>query len=213
MLIGIGLGPGDPQLLTLKAVEALKNSDMVYVPGRLAADLVAPYTDCEILDFPMTKDSDVLNTVWKKNADIVAEHARDGTVGFGLIGDPNFFSTFTHLSRVIHEHHPDVEFTTIPGISSITSFAARANVAIDTSFEVSDGSESRSKIVLKARRPLDIVDSLSRDGFDEFIFAEKLFSGEERIIKTREDIPAKGNYFSIIYAKKPTAEDAESAEE
>ncbi|MBW6471266.1 MAG: cobalt-factor II C(20)-methyltransferase [Methanosarcinaceae archaeon] len=202
MLIGIGLGPGDPQLLTLKAVETLKSSDIVYVPGRLAADLVAPYTDCEILDFPMTKDSDVLNDVWKKNADIVAEHARDGTVGFGLIGDPNFFSTFTHLSRVIHEYHPDIEITTIPGISSITSFASRADVAIDTSFEVSDGTDIRSKIVLKARRPLEIIESLVRDGYDEFIFAEKLFSGEERIIKTREEIPAKGNYFSIIYAKK-----------
>ncbi|MDF1533843.1 MAG: cobalt-factor II C(20)-methyltransferase, partial [Methanosarcinaceae archaeon] len=179
MLIGIGLGPGDPQLLTLKAVEALKSSDIVYVPGRLAADLVTPYTDCEILDFPMTKDSDVLNDVWKKNADIVAEHARDGTVGFGLIGDPNFFSTFTHLSRVIYEHHPDIDITTIPGISSITSFAARANVSIDTSFEVSDGTDIRSKIVLKARRPLEIVESLARDGYDEFIFAEKLFSGEE----------------------------------
>ncbi|MDO9517135.1 MAG: cobalt-factor II C(20)-methyltransferase [Methanosarcinaceae archaeon] len=207
MLIGIGLGPGDPQLLTLKAVEALKSSDIVYVPGRLAADLVAPYTDCEILDFPMTKDSDVLNDVWKKNADTVAEHARDGTVGFGLIGDPNFFSTFTHLSRVIHEHHPDIDIVTIPGISSITSFASRANVSIDTSFEVSDGTDIRSKIVLKARRPLEIVESLARDGYDEFIFAEKLFSGEERIIKTRGDIPAKGNYFSIIYAKKTTAEE------
>lgn len=202
MLIGVGLGPGDPQLLTLKAVETLKNSDMVYVPGRLAADLVEPYAECEILDFPMTKDNDVLNAVWKNNADIVAEQARNGTVAFGLIGDPNFFSTFSHLSRVMHEHHPDIDITTIPGISSITSFASRADVAIDTSFEVSDGTDVRSKIVLKARRPLEIVESLVKDGFDNFIFAERLFSDEERIIKTRGDIPAKGNYFSIIYAKK-----------
>ena len=202
MLIGVGLGPGDPKLLTLKAVETLKNSDKVYVPGHLAADLVEPYTNCEILDFPMTKDSDVLNAIWKKNADIVAEQARTGAVAFGLIGDPNFFSTFSHLGRVIHEHHPDIEITTIPGISSITSFAARADVAIDSSFEVSDGTDVRSKIVLKARRPLDIVDSLASEGFDEFIFAERLFSDEERIIKTREDIPEKGNYFSIVYAKK-----------
>ena len=207
MLIGVGLGPGDPKLLTLKAVEILKNSDKVYVPGRLAADLVAPYTDCEILDFPMTKDSDVLNAIWKKNADIVAEHAKDGTVAFGLIGDPNFFSTFSHLGRVIHEHHPDIDITTIPGISSITSFAARADVAIDSSFEVSDGTDVRSKIVLKARRPLDIVDSLTGEGFDEFIFAERLFSNDERIIKTKEDIPAKGNYFSIVYAKKQREEE------
>ena len=202
MLIGVGLGPGDPQLLTLKAVETLNHSDMVYVPGRLAADLVSPYANCEILDFPMTKNSDVLNAIWKKNADIVAGHARSGTVAFGLIGDPNFFSTFSHLSRVIHEYHPDIGITTLPGISSISSFAARTTVAIDSSFEVSDGTCVRSKIILKARRPLEIVNSLADEGYDEFIFAEKLFSGEEKIIKTRENIPEKGDYFSIIYAKK-----------
>lgn len=99
MLIGVGLGPGDPQLLTLKAVDVLKNSDKVYVPGRLAKDLVAPYADAEILEFPMIRDIEVLNTLWKENADRIADEARKGTVAFGLIGDPNFFSTFTHLKK------------------------------------------------------------------------------------------------------------------
>ena len=103
MLIGVGLGPGDPELLTLKSVEILKNSDKVYVPGRMAADLVAPYADAEVLDFPMLRDYDVLNAVWKKNAEIVAQHARNGTVAFGLIGDPNFFSTFSHLAKIMNK--------------------------------------------------------------------------------------------------------------
>ena len=89
MLIGVGLGPGDPELLTLKAVDVLKNSDKVYVPGRMAKDLVAPYADAEILEFPMIRDIEVLNALWKENADRVAEEARKGTVAFGLIGDPN----------------------------------------------------------------------------------------------------------------------------
>ncbi len=84
MLIGVGLGPGDPELLTLKAVDVLKNSDKVYVPGRLAKDLVAPYADAEILEFPMIRDIEVLNSLWKENADRVAEEARRGTVAFGL---------------------------------------------------------------------------------------------------------------------------------
>ncbi len=121
MLIGVGLGPGDPELLTLRAVEVLKNSDMVYVPGRMAADLVAPYADAEVLDFPMLRNYDVLNAIWKNNAEIVAQHARDGTVAFGLIGDPNFFSTVSHLMKVMNKHYPDVETSTIPGISSSRS--------------------------------------------------------------------------------------------
>ena len=202
MLIGVGLGPGDPELLTLKAVNVLKNSDKVYVPGRLAKDLVAPYAEAEILEFPMIRDIEVLNSLWKENADKIAEEARNGTVAFGLIGDPNFFSTFTHLKKVMRKHYPDVELSTIPGISSITSFASRTDVAVDSSFEVSDGSEIGYKIHLKATQPKSIVEQLEKEGYNEFVFAEKLFSEDEVIISKKEDIPEKGNYFSIIYGKK-----------
>jgi len=202
MLIGIGLGPGDPELLTLKAIDALKNSNKVYVPGRLAAELVAPYADCEILEFPMTKDNQVLNEVWNRNAGIVAEHARNSTVSFGLIGDPNFFSTFSHLRRVVHDRYPDIGISTIPGISSITSFASRTGTAIESSFEVTDATPVNSKIILKARRPRSIVDSLASEGFTEFIFAERLFSDDEVIITDKDKIPVQGNYFSMIYASK-----------
>ncbi len=202
MLIGVGLGPGDPELLTLKAVNVLKNSDKVYVPGRLAKDLVAPYAEAEILEFPMIRDIEVLNSLWKENADKIAEEARNGTVAFGLIGDPNFFSTFTHLKKVMRRHYPDVELSTIPGISSITSFASRTDTAVESSFEVSDGSEIGYKIHLKATQPKLIVEQLEKEGYNEFVFAEKLFSEDEVIISRKEDIPEKGNYFSIIYGKK-----------
>ncbi|HEY3361212.1 MAG TPA: cobalt-factor II C(20)-methyltransferase [Methanosarcina sp.] len=202
MLIGVGLGPGDPELLTLKAVDILKNSDKVYVPGRLAKDLVAPYADAEILEFPMIRDIEVLNSLWKENADKVAEEARKGTVAFGLIGDPNFFSTFSHLKKVMRKHYSDVELATVPGISSITSFAARTDVAVESSFEVSDGSEIGYKIHLKATKPKAIVKQLETEGYTEFIFAERLFSDSEIIIQNKDEIPEKGNYFSIIYGKK-----------
>ncbi len=202
MLIGVGLGPGDPELLTLKAINAMKNSDKVYVPGEMAARLVEPYASPEILDFPMITDYDSLNEIWKKNADMLADKARNGDVVFGLIGDPNFFSTFTHLKRVMKKHYPDVETATIPGISSITSFAARTDAEVDTSFEVSDGSQIKHRITLKANKPRKIIDELSQQGYEHFIFAERLFSDREKIIDKVEDIPEKGNYFSIVYAKK-----------
>jgi precorrin-2/cobalt-factor-2 C20-methyltransferase len=75
MLIGVGLGPGDPELLTLAAIKALKNSRKVYVPGKLAAQLVAPYAKAELLDFPMIKDEVELSKLWEKNAEIVAKVA------------------------------------------------------------------------------------------------------------------------------------------
>lgn len=202
MLIGVGLGPGSPELLTLKAVETLKKSHKVYVPGRLAAELVAPYAEAEILDFPMLTDYNVLNEVWTKNAELIAEESRHNLVSFGLIGDPNFFSTFTHLKRVMNRLYPDVETATIPGISSITSFASRADAEVDASFEVSDGSEKTYKIVLKATRPLEIIDSMKKEGYNKFTFAQRLFMDDEIIIKEMEKIPEKGNYFSIVFGQK-----------
>lgn len=202
MLVGVGLGPGDPELLTLKAVETLKKSYKVYVPGRLAAELVAPYAEAEIMDFPMLTDYEKLNAVWTKNAEMIAEESRDHLVSFGLIGDPNFFSTFTHLKRVMNRLYPEVETSTIPGISSITSFAAQTGAEVDASFEVSDGSDSKYRIRLKAARPLEITESYKKEGFNKFIFAERLFSPEEVIIKDHNKFPEKGNYFSIIFAEK-----------
>jgi precorrin-2/cobalt-factor-2 C20-methyltransferase len=202
MLIGVGLGPGSPELLTLKAVETLKKSHKVYVPGRMAAELVAPYAEAEILDFPMLTDYTVLNEIWTKNAELIAEESRHNLISFGLIGDPNFFSTFTHLKRVMNRLYPDIETATIPGISSITSFASRADAEVDASFEVSDGSEKKYKIVLKATRPLEIIDSMKKEGYNKFTFVQRLFMEDEIIIKEVQKIPEKGNYFSIVFGQK-----------
>lgn len=202
MLIGVGLGPGDPELLTLKAVEILKRSDIVFVPGRLAAHLVEPYTRPHLLEFPMIKDRKVLQSHWEENADMVAQHARDKMAAFGLIGDPNFFSTFTHLRRLIRQRHPDIIIETIPGISSITAFAARAGIEMESSFQVSDGSPVTDRIILKARCPDQIVKGLVKEGFDDFTLARKLYTGDEDIIKGRDNMPERADYFSIIHARK-----------
>jgi len=204
MLYGIGLGPGDPELLTLKAVRILKESIKVFVPGEMAADLVRPYVteEPEILDFPMIHDEKKLKEIWTENAKNVAEYSRKGDVAFCLIGDPNFFSTFTHMKKVMKDVAPDIEVETIPGISSITSCAARMGVAVETSFEVHDGSDVNYFIHLKARKPQEIIRRFEKEGYKEFIFAERLFSDREVIIKGKENIPEEGNYFSIVYGKK-----------
>jgi precorrin-4/cobalt-precorrin-4 C11-methyltransferase len=197
MLIGIGLGPGDPDLLTLGAVKALKESRKVFVPGKLAAKLVAPYARALILDFPMIRDKKELSKLWENNAKIVAEEAKKGTVSFAVLGDPNVFSTFSHLARTIKEKHPEIKITTIPGVSAITAQASRTNTSIDGSFTVSDGSPVTTKIILKAKHPENIKKALVNDGFNEFIFAQRLFMDNERITS---EIPESGDYFSLMVA-------------
>ncbi len=199
MLIGVGLGPGAPDLLTLAAIKVLKESRKVYVPGKLAKRLVAPYADSEILDFPMIQDKKELSKLWENNARIVAEEAAKGTVSFAVLGDPNVFSTFSHLARTIREKYPDVKITTIPGVSAVTAQASRTNTSIDGSFVVSDGSPVTMKIILKAKHPANVKKSLMNEGFNEFIFAERLFMENERVTG---DIPESGDYFSLMVAKR-----------
>lgn len=199
MLIGVGLGPGSPDLLTLAAVKALKESSKVFVPGKLAAELVAPYAKAEILDFPMILDKEELKKLWETNARIVAKEAQKGTISFAVMGDPNFFSTFSHLRRTLNEKYPYIEVTTIPGVSAITAQAARTGTSIESSFIVSDGSPVGTKILLKTRHPQIKRDELIKDGFDEFVYARRLFMDNEKVTNT---LPEEGDYFSILVAKK-----------
>ncbi len=198
MLIGVGLGPGSSDLLTLAAIKALKESRKVFVPGKLAAKLVTPYAKPEILDFPMIQDREELSKTWENNARIVADEAKKGMVSFAVLGDPNFFSTFSHLARAIKEIYPEIEITTIPGISALTAQASRTSTTIDGSFTVSDGSPVNTKIILKAKQPDRAKKALIDDGFNEFIYAERLFMENERIT---DDIPLEGDYFSLMVAK------------
>ncbi|MDD4567154.1 Cobalt-precorrin-2 C(20)-methyltransferase [Methanoculleus chikugoensis] len=205
MLVGVGLGPGDPELLTLRAVRLLGESAAVFVPGNLAYDLVKPYRpDAVVLNFPMTNDEDYIRTCMEENADRIAPHAEDGLTVFGIIGDPNFYSTFSRLCEVIATRYPEITFATEPGISSITAFASVANVPVAGGFLVSDGNGPESRIFMKVRKPAALAASLSEEGYSEFVLVERMFMPEQRVYRGGE-LPEKSDYFSILFARRPHA--------
>ena len=201
MLIGLGLGPGNPELLTLRAVRLLKEADTVFVPGRIAHDLVAPYRVPVVLDFPMTDDETKIRRCLVANAGIIAPVAEKGLAVFGILGDPNFFSTFSRLCAVIAETHPDIEFRTEPGISSITAFAAAAGVPVNSGFSVSDGSTEKVGIFLKVRRPRKKAAELRSEGYGDFVLVERMFFPDMKIYR-EEDLPYESDYMSVMYARK-----------
>lgn len=200
MLIGISLGPGDPKLMTFKAAEALQSCGKVFVPGMMAAELARPYCAPEIIEFPMIEDPEELEKIWSRNADIVAGFAAQGAAGFACIGDVNTFSTFSHLERVVKQRHPEIEIETIPGIGVVPALASRFDAALESSFEVSDGSEVESVIRIKATRPKRIADELRRRGFDDFTLGIRLCTADEKII--RGEMPERSDYFSVLLARR-----------
>jgi precorrin-2/cobalt-factor-2 C20-methyltransferase len=201
MLIGLGLGPGNPDLLTIRAVNLLKDADEVFVPGRIAYDLVAPYRTAEILNFPMTDDEDHIRKCLEENAERIAPVARNGVAVFGILGDPNFFSTFSRLCDILARHYPDIEFRTEPGISSITAFAAAAGLSLNGGFIVSDGTVPDTRILLKVRRPQEKAAELRAEGYSEFVLVERMYFPDMKIYRNG-DLPEKSDYMSVMYARR-----------
>ena len=200
MLIGVGLGPGDPSLLTLQAIDVLKSAVKVFVPGPLASELVAPYAEPEVLTFPMTQDEHDLHKAWSENVERIAHYAVEGLTAFGVIGDPNIFSTFSHVAEMMRITKPHVHITTVPGVSAVTACFSRINEHVSGSFIISDGSPVTSKLALKATQPRDMADEFREEGFTELVLLERGFTKREKVYV--EDLPLKGEYFSILYGKR-----------
>jgi len=200
LLIGVSLGPGDPELLTLKSIAALKSSHKVFVPGEMAAQLARPYCQPEVLEFPMIEDETALERVWEHNADIVAQAASAGQTAFACMGDANTFSTFTHLKRLVEERHPKVVVESIPGVGAVQALAARLGAGLDRSFQVSDGSPLDAVIRLKATKPAQIAEELAAQGFIEFALGVRLCTEEEQVVRGK--MPEQSGYFSVLLARR-----------
>jgi precorrin-2/cobalt-factor-2 C20-methyltransferase len=154
-----------------------------------------------MLDFPMTDDEARIQECLENNAQKIAPVAGNGLAVFGILGDPNFFSTFSRFCAVIATSHPEIEYRTEPGISSITAFAAAAGIPVNEGFTVSDGSLSDTKILLKVRRPREQADRLRSEGFREFVLVERMFFPDMKVYRNT-GLPEKSDYMSVMYARK-----------
>lgn len=199
-MIGISLGPGDPELMTFKAAAALKKCTKVFVPGEMAAQLARPYCSPELMSFPMIENALELEKIWRKNAETVAAFAAAGTAGFACIGDVNTFSTFSHLKQMVSRIHPEIEVESIPGVGVVPALASRFDAALETSFLVSDGSPVDAIIRIKATRPKKLAEELRLQGFQDFVLGTRLCTPEEKIV--RGEMPEKSDYFSVLLARR-----------
>jgi precorrin-2/cobalt-factor-2 C20-methyltransferase len=140
-LVGVGVGPGDPELVTVKAVRELRAADVVFVPvtdtgevGRAEATVLAYVFADRVrrLRFAIHDDLEgqARNDAWDRAGAEVAEALTHGTAAFATIGDPNIYSTFTYLAATVRDLLPEVEITTVPGITAMQDLAARSGTVL-----------------------------------------------------------------------------------
>ncbi len=195
MLYALSLGPGDPELITLKALRIIKSVDKIYVPGRYAYNIVKRYRKPTLLEVPMGKGKDFMMKV----ADKIISEAKSHDIAFATIGDIHFFSTFKLLFEKAIESGIKVE--TIPGVASFSSIFSRLKIFVSKPFKVvtQDNFNDEIIIVLKVTRPRNLAEKLKDFGYKKFLLVEKAFMENERIT---ENLPDKSDYFSILVGMK-----------
>ncbi len=229
-LYGIGVGPGDPELLTIKAARLLGEVDLIFTaasPGndysiaqRIAEPHLKPGLEVRRLDFPMVGDEKTLRAAWKANADEIAEVLKSGrSAAFLTLGDPLTYSTYGYVLPYLAESLPPNAVVTVPGITSYQLAASRLNTPLVTGLEsltVMSGVEDPEKLgdlldktdnvaILKTYRSFDkIMNMLKTKGLAQnATLYSKLGLPDEEI---RGDLENAGvsepPYLSLMIVKK-----------
>lgn len=228
-LYAVGVGPGDPDLLTIAGVKALAGAQVVFAASStkndasLALSIASPHmrpdTPVRVLGFPMTRDREVLARAWADNAERVLEVLRQGhDAAFITLGDPLTYSTFIYLRRTLLALDPACAVRVVPGVSSVQAAAAACGMELAESGEnlavlsgVDDPARLRAAlaacdgaVILKAYRSLPALRALLEDmglGSGAVLVSRCGLDGED-VWRGTDAWPEKPSYFSIILVKK-----------
>jgi len=216
---GVGIGPGDPELITLKAVNVLSQVDVVIAPvgkkDSVALKIAKPHVKSEVVkqDFPMIYNENTLKNKWDENVKEIKVLLDKGMdVAFITLGDPMIYSTYTYITDRLHGY----EIETIPGITSFCAAASRINTSIvegDMPFVVVPVREIAtlekvlddfdSVILMKVSRVYDdIVDLLAKKGFKATLVI-RCGQEEEEVVQDLDMYKGKKiDYLSLIIARR-----------
>ena len=225
-LYGLGVGPGDPELLTLKALRLIQENEVIAVPGNDIKASVAYQIVRGVYEgmdsktlipvaMPMTKEKAVLEANHKKAADDVEDYLRQGkNVVFLTLGDPTVYSTYLYVHKRILERGYEAEI--VSGITSFCAVAARLNMGlvemaeplhvIPATYKAQEMDEILkmpvTKVLMKTGRKMkEVRESIIRSG-QKAVMIENCGMPDEKIYESAQEIPESAGYYSLIIVKE-----------
>ena len=220
---GVGVGPGDPEYMTLKAIRLIKENDVIAVPGKVAKDAVAykiaaavvpELADKELVPIymPMVKDRELIDAEHKKAAKLVESYLDQGrNVVYITLGDSTIYCTFSYIQHYLEADGYPVEL--VAGIPSFCAAAARLNTPLtewDEPLHVlpavhkleDDLALGGNYVLMKsASQMAKVKDMLRRSGRAVSMVENCCMPGEKRYHSV-DEIPDDAGYFSLIIAKE-----------
>ncbi|WP_229639904.1 precorrin-2 C(20)-methyltransferase [Waterburya agarophytonicola] len=141
VLYGVSVGTGDPELITVKGLRILQQSNVIAFPSGInhrsgiAQNIISGWLKPEQLllplDFPYLQDPEKLQQAWQQAAIQVWQYLKQGiNVSFACLGDVSLYSTFTYLAQTLQELFPDAKVETIPGVSSTVAIASALKIPL-----------------------------------------------------------------------------------
>lgn len=225
-LYGVGVGPGDPELLTLKALRLIKDNEVIAVPGKEIQASVAyqivkgAYEELDEktlipVAMPMTKDPQVLKANHDKAADQVESYLKEGkNVVFLTLGDTTVYSTYLYVHKRILERGYEAEI--VSGITSFCAVAARMNMGlveadqplhvIPATYKAQEMEEilklPGTKVLMKTGKKMkQVKESIEKSG-QKAVMIENCGMPSEKIYRSVEEIPEDSGYYSLIIVKE-----------
>lgn len=224
ILYGVGVGPGDPELMTLKAVRLIRECPVIAAPGAVAEDTVAyqiavravpELKDKELVPvyMPMTHDLEEQRRNHEKGARALEQYLDQGKdVVFLTLGDPTIYSTFSYVQRLVEEH--GYQTALVSGITSFCAAAACVNIPLAVwneqlhilpavhSLEHELDGEGNYILMKSGRKMKQVKESLAASG-RSVVAVENCGTDQERVYHGVEEIPDDAGYYSLIIAKEP----------
>ena len=222
---GVGVGPGDPELMTLKACRLIRENEIIAVPGKVPEEAVAYKIAVQAVPelaqktlvpiyMPMKQDKDEIRRQHAAGAKVIESYLDQGkNVVFITLGDSTVYCTFTYLQAIMEADGYKTEL--VNGITSFCAAASRLNIPLvewDELLHVVPAAlkkdedpfrEPGTYVLMKSAKYMAEVKELLRKSGREVLCVENCGMENEKVYRSLGEIPDEAGYFSLVIAKEP----------